>query len=104
MRLTDLTLAEAAKKIETKKLSPVELTKACLERVEKYDDTLKTFISVYADEAIEIAKANERLISSGNYLGPLHGIPMALKDNVAVAKEPLNNSPLFAIIAASSIF
>lgn len=87
MRLTDLTLAEAAKKIETKKLSPVELTKACLERVEKYDDTLKTFISVYADEAIEIAKANERLISSGNYLGPLHGIPMALKDNVAVANK-----------------
>lgn len=87
MTLTDLTLAEAAKKIENKEISPVELTKACLARIEKYDETIKAFISVYADEAIEIAKANEILIKNGNYLGPLHGIPIALKDNVAIANK-----------------
>ncbi|MDO5668215.1 MAG: amidase [Alcaligenaceae bacterium] len=87
MSLTDLTLAEAAEKIKRRELSPVELTKACLARIEKYDETIKAFITVYSDEALEIAKANETLIRSGNYLGPLHGIPMALKDNVAIANK-----------------
>ncbi len=81
----DLTLAEAARLVADQKVSPTELVDACLERIDGHNETLRAFISVYADEARQVAQAAETMIRAGHVLGPLHGVPVALKDNVAVA-------------------
>jgi aspartyl-tRNA(Asn)/glutamyl-tRNA(Gln) amidotransferase subunit A len=80
----ELTISQASKQIESGELSPVELTKSCLERIEEVDDKINAFISVQADQALEVAKGAETQIGAGYYLGPLHGIPVGLKDNVSV--------------------
>jgi aspartyl-tRNA(Asn)/glutamyl-tRNA(Gln) amidotransferase subunit A len=75
-----LTVAEASRLIKARKLSPVELTDAYLTRIEALDPQLDAFITVTGDLARKQAKAAEREIARGKYRGPLHGIPMALKD------------------------
>jgi Asp-tRNA(Asn)/Glu-tRNA(Gln) amidotransferase A subunit family amidase len=75
-----LTVAEASKLIRTRKLSPLELTDAYLERIASLDPLLNAFITVTADLARKQARAAEREIARGGYRGPMHGIPMALKD------------------------
>jgi aspartyl-tRNA(Asn)/glutamyl-tRNA(Gln) amidotransferase subunit A len=76
-----LTIGEASRLIRGRRLSPVELTRAVLERVEKVDGTLQTYITLLRDSAMAEAKAAEAEIRRGSYRGPLHGIPIALKDN-----------------------
>jgi len=78
--LHDLSIAEAALLIRSRKLSPVELTLALLKRIEALDPLLNAFISVTADLAVWQAKRAEDEISKGRHLGPLHGVPFALKD------------------------
>ena len=78
--LHDLTLAEAAALIRDKKLSPVELTEALLARIEEFDSDLNAFITVTEEKARSQALVAEQEISKGNYKGPLHGIPIGLKD------------------------
>jgi aspartyl-tRNA(Asn)/glutamyl-tRNA(Gln) amidotransferase subunit A len=78
--LTALTLAEAARRMERKELSPVELTQAALERISTLNARLNAFITVLGDQAIIAAKVAEREMMSGQRRGPLHGIPIALKD------------------------
>ncbi|MGZ5139718.1 MAG: amidase [Burkholderiales bacterium] len=63
-------------------LSPVELARECLTRIEKLDSRLHAFITVTADQALQDAAMAEREIRAGAYRGPLHGIPIALKDIV----------------------
>ena len=75
-----LTVAEASKLIRARKLSPLELTDAYLERIASLDPLLNAFITVTADLARKQARAAEREIARGTYRGPMHGIPMALKD------------------------
>jgi aspartyl-tRNA(Asn)/glutamyl-tRNA(Gln) amidotransferase subunit A len=75
-----LTVAEASRLIRGRKLSPVELTDAYLGRIETLDPQLDAFITVTADLARKQAKAAEREIGRGQHRGPMHGIPMALKD------------------------
>lgn len=75
-----LTIAEAAQLLGRKTISPVELTRAVLDRIEAVDGRLKTYVTLLADEALSAAKHAEKDIRSGHYLGPLHGIPMAIKD------------------------
>ena len=75
-----LTISEAAALIETKELSPVELVAAHLERIEQTDERLNSFITLLADEATAAAKDAETEIRNGDYRGPLHGIPIGLKD------------------------
>jgi aspartyl-tRNA(Asn)/glutamyl-tRNA(Gln) amidotransferase subunit A len=75
-----LTIAEAARLIEKRELSPVELTASRLARIEKLDGRLNSFIRVLADDARASAKAAEAEIVAGHYKGPLHGIPIGLKD------------------------
>lgn len=79
-----LTLLAAAEKIRTRKLSPVELTRECLANIERLNPTLNAFITVTADLAMAQAHRAEEEIAVGNYRGPLHGIPIALKDNIDV--------------------
>jgi aspartyl-tRNA(Asn)/glutamyl-tRNA(Gln) amidotransferase subunit A len=74
------TIAEAAKLIAARKLSPVELTEACLARVERLDGTLHAFIHPTPERARAEAKAAEAAIMAGAGKGPLHGIPIAHKD------------------------
>jgi aspartyl-tRNA(Asn)/glutamyl-tRNA(Gln) amidotransferase subunit A len=75
-----LTIAEAAKLIQQRELSPVELVESRLGRIEKLDGKLHSFIRVLADSARAEARAAESEIAAGKYNGPLHGIPLGLKD------------------------
>ena len=75
-----LTITEVAASLRAKRFSPVELTKACLERIESIDGKLHSFITVTAALALEQARQAERALYSGNDRGLLHGIPIALKD------------------------
>ena len=75
-----LSLSEIAQLIETKEISPVELTRVMLERIDRVDSRLNSYATVMADTAIAQAAAAEREITSGGYRGPLHGVPVAVKD------------------------
>jgi len=74
------TIAALAPRLRKKELSPVELTDAVLDRIAAVDDKVKAYITVMGDEARAAAKAAAEAIRAGNYLGPLHGIPIAVKD------------------------
>jgi Asp-tRNA(Asn)/Glu-tRNA(Gln) amidotransferase A subunit family amidase len=74
------TITEIAELIAAKQLSPVELTTAMLQRIELLDDQLKSYATVMADHATAAARKAEQEISAGKYRGPLHGVPIAVKD------------------------
>src|SRR6202041_4097784 len=76
------TIAQAAKQIAAKQLSPVELTRACLERVRALNDRLHAFIHLTEERALADARAAEAAIMAQGPKGPLHGIPIGLKDIV----------------------
>ena len=75
-----LSISEAAGLIESRQLSPVELTRAHLDRIERTDAALNAFITLLAEEAAHSSETAEREIAGGEYRGPLHGIPIGLKD------------------------
>jgi aspartyl-tRNA(Asn)/glutamyl-tRNA(Gln) amidotransferase subunit A len=81
----NLTLKEASELVRRKAVSPVELTEACLKRISTYNRSLNAFITVTADQAMESARAMEVEQRRGRWRGPLHGIPLALKDNIDTA-------------------
>ena len=81
--LLDFSLAQVAGLIKRRELSPVEVVEATLARVAEVDPILRAYISVFDDQARQVARAAEMLIMAGHDLGPLHGVPIALKDNVA---------------------
>ncbi len=68
--------------IAQKKLSPVELTEACLRRIEALDPRLNAFLTVTADAALAQAREAEQAVARGDELGPLHGVPTSFKDLV----------------------
>ena len=80
-----LGLAQASELLRAKKLSQVELTEACLKRIEALNPELNAFITVTADMALEQARAAEAEIQRGAWRGPLHGILLSFKDLVDVA-------------------
>ncbi len=75
-----MTIAEASGLIKSGKLSPVELTKAFLGRIEALDSQLDSYLMVLGEQALADAKTAEAEIAAGNWKGPLHGIPIGLKD------------------------
>lgn len=77
-----ITIQEASQQIRTGLLSPADLTKNCLARIEQLNASLNAFITVNAETALAQASEAETEIRSGRYRGPLHGIPIALKDLV----------------------
>jgi aspartyl-tRNA(Asn)/glutamyl-tRNA(Gln) amidotransferase subunit A len=81
-------LATAARLIQRRELSPVDLTQACLDRIAARNDELHAFITVLADQAIAAARRAEQEILAGRYRGALHGIPVSIKDLVDVAGVP----------------
>src|ERR1700719_1621961 len=76
------TIAEAARAIAERQLSPVELTRACLDRVRKCDRDLNAFVHLTEERALADARAAEAVIMAHGPKGPLHGIPIGLKDIV----------------------
>src|ERR1044072_7907672 len=78
--MTELTIAEASDLLRRKQISPVELTTACLDRIEQLNPSINAFITVMHDSALSEAREAEAEIGAGNWRGPLHGIPIGLKD------------------------
>ena len=83
-----LSITEAANGLRRKAFSPVDLAQACLERIESVDGKLHSFITVTADLALEQARKAEQELRAGTDKGPLHGIPIALKDLYATKGHP----------------
>jgi len=83
-----LTLKEVAAAIRRRKLSSVELTRALLERIARWQPKLNAFVRVEADEALAAAKAADRAFARGKPKGPLHGVPLAHKDMYYSAGKP----------------
>ncbi len=79
------TIVDLAPRLRLKEVSPVELTRVCLDRIEKLNPVLNAFITVTAESALAEARAAETEISRGQWRGPLHGIPVALKDLIDTA-------------------
>ena len=77
---TALSLSEASHLVREKRLSPLELTQACLARIEALNPSLNAFITVTAEAALAAARSAETQIARGGWKGPLHGIPVAIKD------------------------
>jgi aspartyl-tRNA(Asn)/glutamyl-tRNA(Gln) amidotransferase subunit A len=80
-----LSLAEASELVRQRKVSAVELTRACLVRIERLDPRLNAFITVTAEQALKQAKAADAEIAQGRWRGALHGMPIALKDLIDTA-------------------
>jgi len=83
-----LSVSELARRIEAKKLSPVDLTQAYLDRSQKFGPRYNAYASLTPELALAQAKAAEKEIQRGHYRGPLHGIPYAAKDLLAVKGLP----------------
>jgi len=95
--LASLTLAEAAARIRAGTVTSVQLTEACLARIEIYNPKLDAYITVMKDQALAQAKVLDAEQKAGKFRGPLHGVPIALKDNVDTANaRTTGGSALFA--------
>ena len=83
--LLKLTISEIAPMIQAREVSPAELTEAALAEAERRQPTLNSFITIMREPAMEQAEQAEEELSRGEYRGPLHGIPIGIKDNIATA-------------------
>lgn len=92
---TRLGIANVVGLIRAGQLSPVELVQSCLDRIESLNPSLNVYLTVMADEALAAAKAAEQAVTTGGALGPLHGVPVALKDNCEVAGVRLTGGTPF---------
>jgi aspartyl-tRNA(Asn)/glutamyl-tRNA(Gln) amidotransferase subunit A len=85
LALSNLTTAEAAERIARRQVSSVELVVACLGRIEALEPRLNCFITVCREEALAAAREADAALAAGGGGGPLHGVPVAVKDNVETA-------------------
>lgn len=83
--LSQLSLAEASARLRSHNVTPTQLVEACLARIQIYNPKLNAFITVLRAQALQQAKAAEAEMRAGKFRGPLHGIPIALKDNIDTA-------------------
>ena len=81
--LLDLTISELAPRIASREVSPVEVTEAALARADRLQPRLNSFITLLHERALARARELESELASGKYRGPLHGIPIGIKDNIA---------------------
>ena len=79
------TLKQASEAVRAKKISPVELTQACLDRIQTFNPKTNAWITIMREQALAQARTLEKENSAGQYRGPLHGIPIGLKDNIDAA-------------------
>ena len=78
-------ISELSRQVRRREISPVELTRACLKRIEELNPSLNAFITVMGESALAEARQTEEEIARGAWRGPLHGIPIALKDLIDTA-------------------
>jgi Asp-tRNA(Asn)/Glu-tRNA(Gln) amidotransferase A subunit family amidase len=78
--LAFLSISELSELIRTRKVSPVEVTRVMLQRIDKLNPILNAYITVTTDQAMKSAQDAEKGIQQGKWRGPLHGVPVALKD------------------------
>src|SRR5688572_5133975 len=96
--ITSLGLHEVAAMVKQKTVSPVEITRACLARIEALNPLLNAFITVTAESAFAEARQAESEVQRGGWRGPLHGIPIALKDMFDIAgRRTTGASALFRV-------
>src|SRR5262245_51176474 len=79
-QLTLIELTEVSKAVQKKEVSPVDLTQACLKEIERRNPGLNAFITITAESALAEARKAEAEIARGEWKGPLHGVPLAVKD------------------------
>ena len=89
-------ITEISRRLRAREVSPVELTNNCLAAIQNLNPVLNAFVTVTAESALLEARAAEIEIQAGKYRGPLHGIPMGLKDLIDTASVPTT--------AASALF
>ena len=77
-----LTVTELSEVSREKEVSPVEVTEAYLERIDALNFKFNSYLTVCRNEALDAARDAERAIAQGNYLGPMHGVPVAVKDQI----------------------
>jgi aspartyl-tRNA(Asn)/glutamyl-tRNA(Gln) amidotransferase subunit A len=82
---SELTLAQVSARIQAGSVTPTQLVEDCLARIQIYNPKLNAFITVMRDNALRQAKELEAEQRAGKFRGPLHGIPIALKDNIDTA-------------------
>ena len=87
--LTHSTIAEMAPRLQRREVSPVEVTQAHLQRIERLNGPLRAYITILADTAMAAARHAKDAIMQGQYRGPLHGIPLALKDLFEIRHVPM---------------
>ncbi len=85
---TTLTIASLAPRIAAREVSPVELTACYLERIKRLNPVINAYSTVMEEDAMAAARRAEEEIAGGNYRGPLHGMPVSIKDNLAVQGYP----------------
>ncbi len=86
--MTDWTLASVAEAIRTRRVSPVEVVRGCLDRIDRLDRTARAFITVDREGALRQAAELEAEVMAGRLRGPLHGVPLAYKDLCFVRDLP----------------
>src|SRR5687767_1192525 len=85
---TPPTIEEFARRLRAGELTSLDVVNACLDRIEKNNPRLNAFIGVQADHARRQASAADRELASGRDRGPLHGVPVAVKDLIDIAGLP----------------
>ncbi|MBZ5604720.1 MAG: amidase, partial [Acidobacteriia bacterium] len=83
--LSTLSLAEASARIRSRSVTPTQLVQACLARIQTYNPKTNAYITVLQEQALAQARMLESEIQSGKFRSPLHGVPIALKDNIDTA-------------------
>ena len=91
-----LSVAQLAELIKNRTVSPVEAVEAYLDRIDSLNGKLYAYLTVCRDEALQAARESERTLDRGEYLGPLHGIPVAVKDQLNTAGiRTTSGTPIF---------
>ncbi|TAJ83469.1 hypothetical protein EPO44_17005 [bacterium] len=83
LELESLSITDLAPRVKKKEISPVELTRLFLERIERWNPVLNAYLTLTSDQALAGARKAEKEIMRGKYRGPLHGMPISIKDNLA---------------------
>lgn len=85
---------ELAREIRTGETSPVDAVNHFFNRIDELDDEINAYVDLYPEEAIERARKAEQAVESGERLGPLHGVPIAIKDNIPIKGKQFTNGSL----------
>jgi len=97
------TLADVGRLVASKALTSEAVTERCLERITEQNRTLNAFVSVLDDDAVAQAKEADQEIAAGRYRGPLHGIPISLKDIIELFLDTGLGRGAYSFVSQSEI-